>query len=464
MSNGSTKPPSGTRDFLPQDVMRRRHVVSVIQRIYEAAGFVPLETPAYENLSTLLGKCGDEGDQLLFRLLKRRDALDRVLDGPEVNEGALADLGLRYDLTVPLARVVAQYRDLPRFFKRYQIQPVWRADRPGRGRFREFYQCDVDIIGTTDLIAEAEVLSSFAQVLQELGFKDFTLRLNHRQLLRSLIESAGISADKEATALVAVDKLDKIGRDGVLAELESRAVGAPAANRLLELLVSGVEAGQGYAAQARELRRLVQDEAGKHAADELCELCQLLDATPAAGKAAICPDLARGLSYYTGPIFEVTVSDLAGSLGGGGRYDNLVGMFTKQEIPAVGGSLGLERILLVMEQRQMYPVLPIGAELMLCWVDVDRTAILSVAHRLRRQGLRVEVYPQETKLSKQLQYADSPAVKVPVVAILGGSELAQDRLTLKHLVRGEQISSAIDAVAVQLAAWAEGSSSPGAAE
>ena len=229
----STKPPSGTRDFLPRDVARRRHVTSLVREVYEAHGFVPLETPTFENLSTLLGKYGDEGDQLLYRLLHRRDALARAVDGAHaagrpVTETELADQGLRYDLTVPLARVVAQYPDLPKFFKRYQIQPVWRADRPGRGRFREFYQCDVDVTGTRSLVAEADVCSAVVSVLHRLGFDRFTVRLNHRGLLRSMVRRAGIDVSLEGTALVAVDKLDKIGAEGVLAELAQKCASARA--------------------------------------------------------------------------------------------------------------------------------------------------------------------------------------------------------------------------------------------
>ncbi|MBK6848268.1 MAG: histidine--tRNA ligase [Proteobacteria bacterium] len=460
MSRISTKPPSGTRDFLPADLARRRFVVRVIEEVFGSYGFVALETPAIENLSTLLGKYGQEGDQLLYRLLHRRDALTRALATAGVGEAELADQGLRYDLTVPLARVVAEYRELPRFFKRYQIQPVWRADRPGRGRFREFYQCDVDIVGADSLLAEAEVCAATAQVLGALGFKDFVLQLNHRQLLRALVSAAGIDAAQEGTALVAVDKLDKVGQAGVQQELTARGIGPQAADRLLELLTRDPAAGDRASIDwlRAELGPTPAAALALPALDQLAALLELLAATPAAAHVRLNPALARGLSYYTGPIFELTLPGLAGSVGGGGRYDNLIGMFGSQPIPAVGCSLGLERILLLLEERGLYPTLTTGPDLLLCWFGVELDAVLRTAHALRAQtlggrGLRVEVYPQAAKLAKQLQYATAPhataphataphatapGVGLPAVAILGASEASAGTITLKHLASGQQ--------------------------
>jgi histidyl-tRNA synthetase len=440
MSKPSTKPPSGTRDFLPIEVLRRRYVIEIVSRVYEAHGFVPLETPAIENLSTLLGKYGEEGDQLLYRLLHRRDALARPLeaaraDGRVCDQNELADQGLRYDLTVPLARVVAQYGELPKYFKRYQIQPVWRADRPGRGRFREFYQCDVDITGTTSLIAEAEVCSAVATVLRELGFSEFAIRLNHRELLRAMIRAAGIDEALEGTALVAVDKLDKIGNDGVLAELAERGIEDAAGRRLLEIL-AGKDATDNAALLA-ELRSQV-DARGQAAVDQLSELLELCEHNPAGAHLRVSPELARGLGYYTGPIFEIAVPELAGSLGGGGRYDELIGMFGKKEIPAVGFSLGLERILVVMAERGMYPPLHIGPDLLLCWLGVPLPEVVRVATQLRRAGLRVEVFPEPAKLGKQLQYADAQGVGASFVAIIGSKEIEAGVVTIKHLASGTQ--------------------------
>lgn len=446
VSKPSTKPPSGMRDFLPTEVLRRRHVIGVVSRIYEAHGFVPLETPAIENLSTLLGKYGEEGDQLLYRLLHRRDALARPLaaaqaQGRMVEERELADQGLRYDLTVPLARVVAQYGELPRFFKRYQIQPVWRADRPGKGRFREFYQCDVDITGTTSLLAEAEVCSAVATVLRELGFSQFTIRLNHRELLRAMIRAAGIDEALEGTALVAVDKLDKIGEAGVLAELGERGIDAEAGAKLLQIILPTASASDNPALLAG-LREQV-DARGQAAIDQLAELLELCAANPAGAHMQVSPELARGLGYYTGPIFEIAVPDLAGSLGGGGRYDELVGMFGKQQVPAVGFSLGLERILVVMAERGMYPPLHIGPELLLCWMGVPMVEVVRVATQLRQAGLSVEVFPEPAKLGKQLQYAAAEEVEAEFAAILGSKELDTGVLTIKHLASGTQETIAL---------------------
>ena len=450
MSKASTKPPSGMRDFLALDLLRRKYVISIVERVYRAHGFTPLETPAIENLSTLLGKYGEEGDQLLYRVLKRRDALTRVTEaaaeaGEPAAESELANQGLRYDLTVPFARVVAQYGDLPRFYRRYQIQPVWRADRPGRGRFREFYQCDVDITGTDSPLADAEVCSAVCTALRTLGFEDFEVRLNHRELLRAMIRAAGIDAGDEATALVAVDKLDKIGEEGVLGELAERGVTAEAAKKLLSMMVvsessTDTEILDGLAGAV--------DEAGARAVESLRELLQLTASTPAGPHMRVMPALARGLSYYTGPIFEIAVPELAGSMGGGGRYDDLVGLFGKREVPCVGFALGLERILVVMDERNMYPPeLRGGPELMLCWMDVPLPRVMEVATGLRKSGIAVEVYPEAAKLKKQLQYAASPGVDARWVGILGKDELNESRLTLKNLGSGEQVTVSIDAVA-----------------
>lgn len=446
------------RDFLPTEVLRRRHVIELIQRVYEAHGFVPLETPSIEHLSTLLGKYGEEGDQLMYRLLHRRDALARPLEAARAEariplEAELADQGLRYDLTVPLARVVAQYRELPRFFKRYQIQPVWRADRPGKGRFREFYQCDVDITGTSSPIAESEVCSAVATVLRELGFHDFTIRVNHRELLRAMIRAAGIDDALESTALVAVDKLDKIGDDGVKQELESRGLSTASAEKLLELVHNDqvLELETTLSLEPRtptELRAFNQavldrlrpqvDARGQLAIDQLRTLLELCAECPAGAHMQISPELARGLGYYTGPIFEIAVPDLAGSLGGGGRYDELVGMFGKNQVPAVGFSLGLERILVVMADRNMYPALQHGPDVMLCWLGVALPEVVRVATTLRDAGLQVEVFPEPAKLGKQLGYADADGVKAEFAAIIGTKELEAEVVTLKHLRSGKQ--------------------------
>jgi histidyl-tRNA synthetase len=363
-----------------------------------------------------------------------------VLARGGVSEADLADQGLRYDLTVPLARFVAQHKELPRFFKRYQIQPVWRADRPGRGRLREFWQCDIDIIGSESTIAEAEVCGAICEVIARLGLDSFHLRLNHRALLRAIISHCGIDSHLEESALVAVDKLDKIGPSGVSEELIRRGVSREASRRLLDLL--DPEGERDNDAILNRLCSTIESDEGQAALACLQEVLELLSATPAAGRVQMSPELARGLSYYTGPIFEIGVADLAGSLGGGGRYDELVGMFLKESIPAVGFSLGLERILLLMEERDLYPNLAHQPDLLLCSVGIAPSHALQVAHRLRAQSLRVEVYPPGAKLKKQLQYAADQGV--PYAAIVGENELAGKQVTLKDLTTGSQNTVSVE--------------------
>jgi histidyl-tRNA synthetase len=418
------------RDFLPDDVRRRAYVIGVIAEVYQRYGFEPLETPAVENIETLLGKYGEEGDRLIFRILKR---------GEEGRQSGEADLALRYDLTVPLARVVAEHHGrLPRFFKRYQIQPVWRADRPQKGRFREFYQCDVDAIGSTSPAVEAEQLAAVSDVLERLGFADFTIRLNHRELLRGLLDVAGIGAELHDTALVAIDKLDKIGADGVVTDLEHRGVAADAARRALEAFASPGD--EGNDATVARLATVV----GAHATagpalENLRAVLVGSGSTSAGPHVRLDPGLARGLSYYTGAIFEVAVSDLAGSLGGGGRYDNLVGMFLGQSVPACGFSLGLERILVVMAERGMFPAetTASGADVLVTmWNASSMIDSLALARDLRSAGLRVDVYPEPDKIGKQVKYASTCGARF--VTVIGDEELANGSVNVKNLATGEQ--------------------------
>lgn len=424
----STQPARGMRDFLPDDVRRRRHVLDVVTRVYERFGFEPLETPAVENIETLLGKYGEEGNRLIFKILKRG----------EHEQSGQADLALRYDLTVPLARVVAEYRGrLPKFFKRYQIQPVWRADRPARGRFREFYQCDVDAIGSTSPAVEAEVCAAVSDVLAALGFSEFTIRLNHRELLRGLLDRSGVAGELHDQALVAIDKLDKIGAGGVMAELVERGLAGDAAARALAAF------GDAAAAAPAELARLAAlldgHESGLQGLQNLREIVALSEATSAGPHLRIDASLARGLSYYTGAIFEIGVSDLAGSLGGGGRYDNLVGMFSAESVPACGFSLGLERILVVMGERGMFPptVAATGADVLATvWNAESLADTLALARALRDGGLRVEVYPEADKIGKQMKYAASRGVRFAV--IVGDDERAQGTVAVKELTSGTQ--------------------------
>jgi histidyl-tRNA synthetase len=443
----STQPARGMRDFLPADVRRRDYVIGVIKQVYERYGFEPLETPAVENIETLMGKYGEEGNQLIFKILKR---------GVHEKTGE-ADLALRYDLTVPLARVVAQYQnELPKFFKRYQIQPVWRADRPARGRFREFYQCDVDVLGSQSMLVEAELIAAASDALSALGFQDFVVRLNHRDVLKGVLDNAGIPAESHDLALVALDKLDKIGSDGVQKELSERGIVEAASQRLLSFFTelntldhaAEMAAGENAATKraalnAAILGRLIEfvnsHEAGSRGLAELQTIIEYAGAAGIAARIAIDPTLARGLSYYTGSIIEINVPDLAGSLGGGGRYDNLVGMFLGQPVPACGFSLGLERIIVVMTEREMFPAELVSspADVMVSiWSEESIADSVRLAEALRRGRLRVDLYPQADKLGKQFKYASGRGI--PLVAVLGDDERARGEVAVKDMRTGEQ--------------------------
>jgi histidyl-tRNA synthetase len=459
MASGKTQPARGMRDFLPTDVRRREYVIGIIKEVYERYGFEPLETPAVENIETLMGKYGEEGNQLIFKILKRG----------EHEKTGVADLALRYDLTVPLARVVAEYRDkLPKFFKRYQIQPVWRADRPARGRFREFYQCDVDALGSRSMIVEAELCAAASDALAKLGFTNFTIRLNHRQVLSGVLDAAGIAVEKHGDALVALDKLDKIGREGVEKELVGRGIKPESGESLLDFFagLSELEHAAQLAADERAqtgtealnaatLGRLVEfvgdHEAGARGIDELRSIIDFAAANNAGARIKIDPSLARGLSYYTGAIMEINVPDLAGSLGGGGRYDNLVGMFSGQSVPACGFSLGLERIIVVMTEREMFPQSLVNAPadvMVTIWNEATINDSLALAMELRGAGLRVDLYPEADKIGKQFKYASARGI--PFVAVVGEEERARREVALKNLNTGEQQTLSSDRVAAMI--------------
>lgn len=423
------------RDFLPEDVRRREYVIGIVCDVYRRYGFEPLETPALENIETLTGKYGEEGNKLIFKVLRR---------GEHESSGE-TDLALRYDLTVPLARVVAEYRGrLPRFFKRYQIQPVWRADRPARGRFREFYQCDVDAIGSRSMVVETELCAAVSDVLTSLGFTDFTIRLNHRRVLSGLLEAAGVRADLHGPALIAIDKLDKMGRDGVHAELVERGADADAASRMLETFDGPMTVARG-----RQIVAASPD--AMSGLDEVEQILTLSAGTSAAQHLRFDPSLARGLSYYTGAIMEVAVPDLAGSLGGGGRYDGLVGMFLGEDVPACGFSFGLERILVVMAERGMFPpsVERASADVLVTVFDAQLVPeALKLAAELRAANVRVELYPEPDKLGKQMKYAASKHILF--AAILGGDEIARGEVTIKNLNTGTQEAIARGSVAAEI--------------
>ncbi len=433
-----TQPARGTRDFLPDDIRRREHVIGIVRDVYQRYGFEPLETPAFENIETLLGKYGEEGNKLIFKILKRG----------EHEASGEADLALRYDLTVPLARVVAQYQnELPRFFKRYQIQPVWRADRPARGRFREFYQCDIDSLGSTSPVVEVEILSAVSEVLTRLGFEDFHIRLNHRRLLTALLESVGVLESQHADALIALDKLDKIGPDDVVADLEGRGFAHQIAVACVRQFspdphrVSQVADAAVAGANKTKLSQLLHTAPQASATiDGLDAILDLSEDTAAAGHIRLDMSLARGLSYYTGAIMEVAVPDLAGSLGGGGRYDNLIGMFLGRDVPACGFSLGLERIIVVMTERNMFPasVARGVVDVVVTFLDDDsRGEALRLATELRQKKLRVDVFPEAgRKFDKPLRYASARGARA--MAIFGENERTRGETSIRDLHTREQ--------------------------
>ena len=435
----STKPPSGTRDFLPDEIRRREYVMGVVRRVYERYGFEPLETPAFENIETLLGKYGEEGNKLIFKILRRG----------EHEASGDADLALRYDLTVPLARVVAQYQnELPRFFKRYQIQPVWRADRPAKGRFREFYQCDIDSIGTTSPIVEVEQMAAVGEILLELGFSDFKILVNDRRILTGLLDAVPIEPAQHEAALVALDKLDKIGDQGVEAEFVARGLGHDKAVRVLGILrdIFGAAStgpaldGVTVSRSRLEALRKVLPPASMGALEQLEEILGLVGTTPVAGHVYVDPRLARGLSYYTGAIMEITVPDLSGSLGGGGRYDHLIGTFLGRDVPACGFSLGLERIIVVMTERKMFPpsLVTSAVDVVVVFMDDEsKMEALKLAAELRALRLRAEVYPEASrKFDKTLKHASSRGARM--MAIFGENERAERQTSVRDLQTREQ--------------------------
>jgi histidyl-tRNA synthetase len=443
MSQISTKPASGMRDFLPKEVARRNQVFDTIRQIYESYGFEPLDTPSMERLTTLMGKYGEEGDKLLFKVMKRGAKLQRALGKDDPTETDVADMGLRYDLTVPLARVAAEYQnDLPRYFKRYQIAPVWRADRPQKGRYREFYQCDVDVIGSESMTVEAEVTSALTEVLDELGFEDFRIHVNHRLLLTALMERAGVAEDMRSDALIAIDKLDKLGKDGVVEELANRGVSEGAVEELMPLLDAGTNPmSPGDWDNQETLANLREEvghlETGQQALDDLEQLLAFADAGRSGPRLFLDPYLARGLSYYTGPIFEIRSDEFSGSLGGGGRYDDLIGMFSKRSIPACGFSLGVERVLLLMEEHGMFDESASTVDVLVTlWNDELTPRSVELANELREAGLRVDLYPDTDRYGKQFGYADER--DVPFVAILAPDEVEADVVALKDMKSGDQ--------------------------
>jgi histidyl-tRNA synthetase len=431
--------PKGTRDFLPGQVARREYIFSVISSVFRTFGYLPIETPTMENLSTLTGKYGEEGDRLLFKVLNNGDFLSDV-DIQALQERASAKVllaiskrGLRYDLTVPFARFVAMHQheiQLP--FKRYQIQQVWRADRPQRGRYQEFYQCDVDAVGSTSLMYEAELLQIYALVFRKLGLP-VRIMINNRKILYGMAEAAGI-ADQFMDMTMAIDKLDKIGKEGVIKEMADRGIGQQAAEQVLEWLT---------VADPEVLREaLAGSETGCLGVDEVLEVMTYTgNSVPEIDFTA---NLARGLNYYTGCIFEVKVDTknfpgfTMGSIGGGGRYDNLTEVFGLSGVSGVGVSFGAERIYDAMEELGLFPDdIEKGIDLLFCAMDQEsHLYAFQEVYRLRAIGIACDLYPEPAKIKKQMAYAN--ARKVAWVAIIGETERQQGMVMLKNMITGEQ--------------------------
>lgn len=414
------------RDFLPGEVQARARVLSAVQRVFESYGFAPLETPALERLEILQGKYGEEGDRLIFKVAQR---------GARAGEDP--DLALRYDLTVPLARVVAEYGDkLGKIFKRYHIAPVWRADRPGRGRFREFRQCDIDVVGPSFGLADAEVIQVVTDALAAVGLTGFEVRLNSRKVLQGLMEAFGIASGLEAGVLTALDKVDKVGWDGVGAELVAeRGLDQAAAAALTDA-----------ARDVGEVRRVVAERSAV-GREGLAEVDAIAEALP--GRTVFSPHLARGLAYYTGPIFETYVEGFPSAIASGGRYDGLVGMFAGRQIPAVGGSLGIERILLLVAAEPGAVTSP-ARVLVTVWDAGARVSSMVLAADLRAMGIPAEVYLGDDRMGEQLGYASSRAI--PFAVIQGPRERDRGVVAVRDLATRTQAEMAPGALAGYLKA------------
>lgn len=449
--------PKGTRDFGQEEMAARNYIFDTIRSVYRTYGYVQIETPAMENLSTLLGKYGDEGDKLLFRILNSGEAFkdidpknysgeDGGLDSGKV-ASAVCEKGLRYDLTVPFARYVVQHQNEIAFpFRRFQIQPVWRADRPQKGRYREFYQCDADIVGSDSLLNEVELMQIVDEVFSRFGIR-VCIKINNRKILSGIAEIIG-AADKIIDITVAIDKLDKIGLDKVNDEL--RAVGLT--DEAVEKLQPIISLSGTNEEKLETMRQaLAQSEVGLKGVDEIAFVLQTLKASNLHNELELDLTLARGLNYYTGCIFEVKALDVQiGSITGGGRYDNLTGIFGLPGLSGVGISFGADRIYDVLTQLDLYPAeTNSGARILFINFGAAEAAhCLRLAAAVRQAGISAEVYPDSVKMKKQMSYAN--AHKVPYVALVGESEMAEGKVALKNMETGEQQSLTIQQVIDEL--------------
>ena len=434
--------PKGTRDFSPTEMVRRNYIFDTIKESFIKYGFLPVETPSMENLKTLTGKYGDEGDKLIFKVLNSGDYLKKA-DKEAIEEAnssklisSISEKALRYDLTVPFARYVVQHQnDIAFPFKRYQIQPVWRADRPQRGRYREFYQCDADVVGSDSLLYEVEIVQLLDEVLYNLGIPGFTIKINNRKVLSGIAEITGES-DKIIDITVAIDKLDKIGEEGVVKELESKEVSASAIEKIKPLfLLKG-----GYKKVISEMKTMLQgSEIGLRGIEELAFIFETINAL-GLKKASFEFDvtLARGLNYYTGAIFEVSANNVKmGSISGGGRYDDLTGIFGLKDVSGVGISFGADRIYDVLDELELFPEFSAeSTQVMLVNFGIDDLFCLKVLKELRENGINAEFYPASVKLKKQMKYANDK--NIPFVIFINEEEVASNLIELKNMLTGDQ--------------------------
>ena len=433
--------PKGTRDFSPEEMMRRTYIFDTIKSVFRLFGYAPLETPSMENLSTLLGKYGDEGDKLLFKILNSGDYGAKLNEDELRQASKISEKGLRYDLTVPFARYVVQHQNEIVFpFKRYQIQPVWRADRPQKGRYREFYQCDVDVIGSKSLLSEVELVDIVARVFAKLGIS-VTLKMNNRKILYGIAESIG-HADKMMDITVAIDKLDKIGLDNVKEELRERGIDDNAIDKLQPILeLSGTN--------DEKLTKLSDvigsSETGMLGIEEMRTIFSNVERLGIALTPELDLSLARGLNYYTGAIFEVKANDFAiGSISGGGRYDDLTGIFGMSGMSGVGISFGADRIYDVMLGLNLFPK-ELACSTKVLFVNLgeeEQSAAMRIVGKLRDKGVAAEVYPDAGKMKKQMEYANRRGI--PYVVIIGSDELQRNVATVKDMTSGEQCELSIE--------------------
>lgn len=439
--------PKGTRDFSPEEMAKRNYIFNTIREVYHLYGFQQIETPAMENLSTLMGKYGEEGDKLLFKILNSGDCFsgiscEELLEKNPVKFAAKAcEKGLRYDLTVPFARFVVQHRNEISFpFKRYQIQPVWRADRPQKGRYREFYQCDGDVVGSDSLINEVELIQIMDEVFHRFGIR-VCIKMNNRKILSGIAEILG-AADKIVDITVAIDKLDKIGLEKVNDELREKGLSEDAINKLQPVIMLS---GTNREKIASLKNVLAASETGLKGIAEMEFILDRIEKLTLRAELELDLTLARGLNYYTGAIFEVKALDVQiGSITGGGRYDNLTGVFGMEGVSGVGISFGADRIFDVLNQLDLYPkdALQTTQLLFVNFGEKEEAYLLPLVAQVRAAGIRTELYPESAKMKKQMGYADTK--KIPYVAIVGETEMAEGKINVKNMITGEQQLLTVD--------------------